>query len=136
MILQFTVNGEPVAKGRPKFSTRGGFARTYTPAKTRHAEETLAARAMQYAPPTPASGPLFLSCHFYFPYPKSMPQKRRGMARHTVRPDLDNCIKLLKDAFNGVFWIDDKQIVGITASKQYGDVPRTEVRIDDEDTPF
>ena len=31
----FTVYGEPVAKGRPRFSTRGKFPVAYTPEKTK-----------------------------------------------------------------------------------------------------
>ena len=33
-MIQFTVPGQPVAKGRPKFTMQGGFARAYTPKKT------------------------------------------------------------------------------------------------------
>ena len=32
--MRFTVYGEPTAKGRPKFSTHGGFVKAYTPEKT------------------------------------------------------------------------------------------------------
>ena len=39
--LHFEIRGEPVAKGRPKICARGGFARAYTPKKTKHGRNTL-----------------------------------------------------------------------------------------------
>lgn len=51
-------------------------------------------------------------------------------ARPTGRPDLDNCCKLVTDALTGVAWVDDDQVVEVTASKDYTeDQPRTEIRI-------
>ena len=34
MTFTFEIVGEPQGKGRPRFSTRGGFVKTYTPEKT------------------------------------------------------------------------------------------------------
>lgn len=39
----------------------------------------------------------------------------------TSRPDLDNYLKALLDAFNGVVLKDDSQVVEFFARKQYGD---------------
>lgn len=36
--VRFTVPGEPVGKGRPRLSSRNGFAHAYTPAGTRKYE--------------------------------------------------------------------------------------------------
>jgi Holliday junction resolvase RusA-like endonuclease len=135
MTLQFTIPGCPVAKGRPKISTRGGHARAYTPAKTRAAEETLAARAIQFRPKEPLACPLILTARFIMPIPSSMRRRDREIAAvdalpHTTRPDLDNLIKLLKDALSGAFFLDDKQIYEVRATKHYGPFPRTEVTIE------
>jgi Holliday junction resolvase RusA-like endonuclease len=35
----FTVYGEPVAKGRPRFAKRGNYVQTYTPVKTKSYED-------------------------------------------------------------------------------------------------
>ena len=36
--VTFTVDGNPVAKGRPRFAKRGKFVQTYTPQKTKDYE--------------------------------------------------------------------------------------------------
>ena len=36
--IRFNVGGEPVGKGRPKFSTFNGFVKTYTPKETTNYE--------------------------------------------------------------------------------------------------
>ncbi|WP_341532715.1 RusA family crossover junction endodeoxyribonuclease [Latilactobacillus sakei] len=33
--MKLTITGEPVAAGRPRFSSRGGFAKAYDPKKSR-----------------------------------------------------------------------------------------------------
>ena len=134
MAIVFTIPGCPVAKGRPRITTRGKFPRAFTPAKTRAAEETLAARAMEFRPRHPLTGPLVLDVTFVMPIPASMPKRDKtnaeiGNVPHTTRPDLDNLLKLLKDALNGVFWVDDKQIYDVTARKVYGPYPQTVISI-------
>jgi len=57
-------------------------------------------------------------------------KRRFANVAHTSKPDLDNMVKLVKDALTGVFWRDDSQIDALDARKCYGDMPRTEVFID------
>lgn len=50
----------------------------------------------------------------------------------TIKPDLDNVVKSIFDALNGLAWIDDKQITGMLVSKIYvppGIAPQTHVHI-------
>ena len=66
--------------------------------------------------------------------PASWSRKRReaalgGIARPTGKPDLDNCIKLLMDALNKLVWVDDAQVVRLSASKRYATAPQTVVEI-------
>lgn len=42
-----------------------------------------------------------------------------GRKQHTVKPDLDNLVKAILDALNGVAWHDDAQVVELHISKQY-----------------
>ncbi len=58
-----------------------------------------------------------------------------GKIRPTTKPDLDNCIKNLKDVCKGVFWQDDKQVVEYLpgTGKYYGDPARWEIEIETMD---
>ena len=40
-MLMYTVYGEPVGKGRPRFARRGNFVSTYTPQKTKSYEDEI-----------------------------------------------------------------------------------------------
>ena len=133
-VLEFTIPGEPRPKGRPRASVVKGRVHMHTPEKTRAAEQTLAARAMPFRPREPLEGPVHLDVIFVLPIPKSMPRWQRaaldaGSIQHTKKPDLDNLVKLLKDALNGLMWVDDSQVSSSTSQKCYGDVPRTWVRM-------
>jgi len=134
-MIKFSILGIPVAKGRPKFFRRGNFMGTYTPAKTRHYEDSVISQALKYKPEKPLICPLAVRLRFYLPIPLSFSKKRQkqaqeGILRPAKRPDLDNLIKML-DSFNTIFWQDDRQIVSIQAEKIYGEQPRTEIEIEE-----
>lgn len=105
----------PVAKGRPRF-TRQGHA--YTPKKTEMFEKALRLEARSEMAERGLSifkNALTIDLIFCLPKPKSAKRERP-----TTRPDLDNYIKGVLDALNGITWEDDSQIVELTACKQYG----------------
>lgn len=133
MTIEFTVPGLPIAKGRPRLTTRGGNPRAYTPARTRKAESDFALQAKNHRPPEPLSGPVMMVVTFVFPYPKAWSKKRRREQAHTGRPDLDNCLKMVTDALNGTFWLDDSQIAGVGCSKVYGEEAATHIVIQASD---
>lgn len=134
-MIRFTVPGAPVAKGRPRLTTRGGFARAFTPAKTVAYEGLVALAgqdAMNGAPPF--SGALSLEIVAWFAIPASWSKKKReaaiaGRMRHTSRPDGDNILKAIGDGLNGVCWIDDSQIAEARVSKRYGETPCVAVEV-------
>ena len=114
--LAFTIVGEPVAQGRPRFSNRGGFVRTYDPAKSRNAKQHVrfaAAEAMKEFDGEPLKGPIHLKAQFGIEMPKSMARKRTPRPREwrVKKPDLDNLLKTVKDACSKVVYLDDSQIV-------------------------
>jgi Holliday junction resolvase RusA-like endonuclease len=135
MIASFVIEGEPIAKGRPRISTRGGFARAYTPEKTRRFETVVAERARAaIGPIDPYSGPVELEAHFCIAIPKSWPKRKKLAAlegrRHPQgKPDLDNYLKALADGMNGVVYVDDSQIVRLRLSKKYSDEPGIAVTV-------
>lgn len=119
----FRVLGEPVGKGRPRFSARGGRPRAYTPAKTRRYEQDVQAAARE-AIPEPIRGPVRLDIQAVHGVPDSWPKWKREMARSgdlapTGKPDASNVLKAIEDAINGVAWYDDAQVVDMTIRREY-----------------
>lgn len=184
-VIQFTIPGVPVAKGRPKFSTRGGYAQAYTPSKTTKAEQFVATtflegnsafaqlvddntktilprrvldryksvvqnggRAQQTAEGGTAVGRdteraaalrdagrtfgIAVTLRFWCPIPTGLSKRKRESLDGQLclkKPDIDNYVKLVLDALNGIAWEDDNAVASIAASKGYSFEPRTEVCI-------
>jgi Holliday junction resolvase RusA-like endonuclease len=133
--LAFTVRGAPQGKGRPRMSMRGGFARAYTPAKTR-SYESLIAEAAVNAGAQIIDGPVKLYVTAHHEIPKSWSRQKRDEAAYgAIRPtgprnDLDNVLKAVSDALNGVAYKDDGQVVEVVASRFYSAVPRVDVYVE------
>lgn len=132
--IQFVVEGQPVPKGRPRFSVKTG--RGYTPAKTRKAEEAIAKayKAKYKTKMFPAGIPLELVCVFYLQMPKSWSKEKAEQMEggYPLKvPDVDNLTKTAQDALNGVAYADDKYIAVIHAQKRWSKYPRTEITIKD-----
>lgn len=133
-MLTITIPGEMRGKGRPRFSARGGFVRAYTDAKTANAETWVRACAVEQAGTTPMLGPVSLTITIAVPVPASWSKKRRadalaGVACPTGKPDLDNCLKLIADALNGIVWRDDAQIVRVECRKHYAETAQTVLQV-------
>ena len=119
-MYKITIAGEPVPKARPRVVNGHAF----TPAKTKAAEEVIAlAWRMKYGNEV-LEGPLLVELRFGMKAPAKtkdvVPQKR---------PDIDNLVKTVLDALNGVAYLDDKQVYKIEASKSWAEEPYTKVTI-------
>ena len=121
IVMSFDVR--PVPKSRPRITKTG---QAYTPKRTKEFEDFLRSEAtamMIEEELAPLEGPIFATMIFGFACPKSASKKKREellAGYHTVRPDLDNLTKTI-DAFNGVIWKDDSQIMSITEQKCYSE---------------
>lgn len=127
-----SIPAEPIAQGRPRLSSRGGFARAYDPPKSRSWKAFVAdyaTKAMKDAGITELlEGPLLIRIRFGFPLPKSQHRKREPVPRqwHMKRPDLDNLYKGVIDACEGVIYHRDSEIVKVVMDKvivAQGDAP-------------
>jgi Holliday junction resolvase RusA-like endonuclease len=118
MIRRFIVPGKPTPKARAR-TTRQGH--TYTPKQTQLAEgKVLECYLAEYRHLPPFDGPVILDVEANFEVPASWSKARKAAATwHTSRPDLDNIVKLVTDALNGVCFGDDSQVCEITARKCY-----------------
>lgn len=125
--LTFVVPGKVVGKGRPRFARVGQVGmRAYTPAATK-AEETrvgyLARAALGGL--GPITGAVAVRIAASCCPPASWSRRKRALAlagglSPTTKPDIDNVAKLVLDGLNGVAFVDDSQIVDLTASKRFG----------------
>lgn len=139
MLIQFVVSGQPVGKGRPRFSKRGNYVHTYTPDKTKSYEGEVLMSYINVAGADKgfAAGiPVGMTVRLYYKIPKGVSKAKRqkmlnGEIRPLVKPDVDNVIKCLCDALNGIAWADDNQVANVWASKFYSDNPRAEISIFD-----
>lgn len=134
--VAFSVPGQPVAKGRPKFARQGGFVRTYTPEPTARYENLVklaATQAMAGLPPI--EGPVELWLDINLQIPASWSKKRQqeaaaGLVAATKKPDADNVLKAVKDGMNGIVWVDDAQAVEYRISKRYSTSPGVQVSVE------
>ena len=135
-MIQFSIPGEPIAKGRAKVTTISGHARMYTPTKTLNYESKVALFASQaMGAQALITGPVSLTVQAVFQIPASWSKKRKAAnleePEYVVRrPDFDNLVKALCDGMNGVVWVDDCQVAAMGAcSKVYGESPRVDVTV-------
>lgn len=133
--LNITIYSNPVPKARPRTVFKNGKIRTYTPQKTKVFENeirSLALIAMREKKIT--EKPIMLKVNFGIPVPQSWSQVKKNKAfdnaiKPITRPDLDNYIKCILDGLNNVVFKDDSQVVEITASKNYMQIPKTDIFI-------
>ena len=141
-MIKFTIYGKPVALKRHRPSARGGY---YDPSSKDKKDILL--QIAKYRPKQPLAGDISLKVTFYMPRPKSHyrtgkrshVRKAKAPVFHSVKPDLDNLVKLISDCIgNRTFIVDDSQICALSAIKVYSDDldwnndhPRTEVVIEE-----
>ena len=110
-----------VSKERPRAARAGHH---YTPQRTRKFEKLVADWAGTVQRP-PFTCPVEVLVVIHEPIPKSYKGKRRLAAElNLIAPpvgDLDNKLKAITDALNGVAYIDDRQIKKIDAERRYGE---------------
>ena len=134
--MRIIVEGNPVAKKRPRFARRGKFVDTYSYQETEEGRFLLLAKGQIDRQRT---GPLRVDCKFYLPRPKGHfgsgrnagALKASAPRHHVNKPDADNLAKFCLDVLNGLAWADDAQIVALTGIKAYADdgPARTEIEI-------
>ena len=135
--MKLTLYIEPVAQGRPRITTVGGYARAYDPTKSKNFKNEIATLAKYLMTGVePLEGALTLSVSVYRSIPKNTSRVKadlmeRGVIRPIVKPDVSNYIKGVEDALNGICWHDDSQIVEYKEpfGKWYSKTPRIVIDI-------
>ena len=134
----YTVYGEPVGKGRPRFARRGNFVSTYSPQKTKTYEDEIrlmakAAMCASEALETPVTVAIYIRVGI----PKSFSKQKHkdalaNIERPTKKPDIDNIAKCFLDAMNGIVYLDDKQVVSLHITKEYAETPAVDVMVKED----
>ena len=126
--MRFFVPGDPVGKQRPRVAN--GHA--YTPSKTKDYENTVALfckNAMHKdGYKRVEHGPVEVEIIIWYRVPKSVSKAKQTAMLHgdmmpLNRPDIDNVVKAVLDAINGIAYRDDAQVVKLSASKAYAENP-------------
>lgn len=129
------VPGVPVGKQTLSVTVVGGFARKYSPTKTKvyeakcREEATLSMRGRDVM-----TAPVELKLQVFLPIPTSWSQKKQHLARigkivPTKKPDTSNVLKAVEDGFKGVVWIDDCYVVDHHMTKRFSDTPCVMVQV-------
>lgn len=134
--LSFSAALKPVGKARPRFDSRHGV--TYTPTATRNYEGQLALMARKALGKRPKlKGELTVTMGFNYAAPKSWTKKQMaelaaaGALPKTTKPDVDNLVKAVLDALNGVVYEDDAAVVRVYATKWWSVVDSVEISVEE-----
>ena len=118
-MIKFLVKTRP--KPQQRHRSNGRFQ--YDPSSKDKKDFLL--QAKQYAPPKPTKRDINIELTFCYKRPKNhyRSKNKKLILKDDVpfykssKADLDNLIKFICDSLNGVFYIDDSQIVSISACK-------------------
>jgi len=116
----FEIN--PVPAARPRVSR---FS-TYYPKKYTRFKKEMEALTSELDT-TPCENLVCVSLKFKIKTPQSWSKKKRLERENTYcnnNSDIDNYVKAMLDSLNGVYFIDDRQVVEVFASKKYSNEPR------------
>lgn len=123
-MIRLLIDEKAKGKGRPRFTTRGKFVRTYTPKdtldfcnKVRNSFiETFGDEYKDY------EGAVKIDILCCYSVPKSLSEKKKKQLLYKPflkKPDNDNIEKSIMDALNGVAYKDDSQVYENHTIKKY-----------------
>ena len=121
-MIKFLVKTRP--KPQQRHRSNGRFQ--YDPSSKDKKDFLL--QCKQFAPPKPSDRDIEMELTFCYKRPKNhyRSKNKKLILKDDVpfykssKADLDNLIKFICDSLNGVFYIDDSQIVSISACKVWG----------------
>jgi len=112
LTIAFKVEGKPIQQGSMRaFNNRI----VHNKSVELMAWRSLVGQAAVRAGCTPIDGAITITLRFRYERPKTVSRRLP-----TVPPDLDKQIRSILDALTGVAYVDDSQVVSITATKEYG----------------
>jgi Holliday junction resolvase RusA-like endonuclease len=140
--LSISVAGEAKAQSRHRHCAvfkEGKFkgTRTYDPAPISDWKKALKTYVLNELPDdfVPIAGAVVFRVKIFKSPPKSFSRAKlalceMGVLRPEKKPDFDNYAKSVCDAFKGIMWADDCQVVDGGSEKYYSLKPRIEVSLE------
>lgn len=153
------LEGDPRGKGRPKFAARNGFVQVYTDKETElyeqliqeevlrliggdilvHNTKQIRRRTFIEAFEDMGGRPLFtgpvrLEMEIRHQIRPSWTKSKtagalNGEVAPTIKPDIDNVLKIWCDAFNKCMWKDDTQLIKCSVERMFAEEPSVLVRV-------
>jgi len=153
------LEGDLRGKGRPRFSSHGGFVKVYTDAATAEYEELIQVEVLRligqqalidrtrqikratfiqaykdFGGQPLFAGPVRVEMEIYHPIRASWTKAKKAaaLAGHiapTLKPDPDNVAKIWFDAFNDCMWKDDTQVIRVSIERAFSEEPCVLVRV-------
>lgn len=136
--VSFHVPGKPQGKARARTFRANGITRTVTPENTVLYENLIKDRFLSVADGvffnrgTPVE--LRVVARFIPPSSESKKSQQRMLSGEVLplkKPDMDNIVKVVADALNGVAYHDDTQVVLVIAKKAYSAVEGLDITVEE-----
>lgn len=130
--MKLVIEGDPIAKNRPRFKRVGSFVQTYDSQSKEKAQikRKMLKELSNYSFSRRFQGALSLTLNFFTKIPKSISKKKQKElidAPNAKRPDLDNYVKMYLDVMNKLIYEDDGQIFELRCKKLFSENPRVEI---------
>jgi Holliday junction resolvase RusA-like endonuclease len=132
-VIRIVIQEEPIPKARSRVVFNNGKVHSYTPERTRVAQDLIRLRCMRHQDSCFGEHiPVKLTIVLYRTKSKWLSKKETMPCR---KPDLDNYIKLIQDSINGLLVVDDAQITSLSAKKRWTDRPEgyITIRLENDD---
>jgi Holliday junction resolvase RusA-like endonuclease len=132
-VIRIEIQTEPVAKARARTVIVNGQCHSYTPERTKNAQDLIRLRCMRHQEQCFGEHiPVKLTIVFYRTKSRWLSKKETLPMR---KPDIDNYVKCVMDSINGVLVADDAQITSLSAKKRWTDRPEgyITIRLENDD---
>lgn len=133
--MKYTLDIAPKPQSRPRFTRQG---RAYEVKEMKLWKQELAMLLAMRKPKRIEKGAIYVAVTFYIYPPQTIskiktkrPASNESLEKIYVdkKPDIDNYVKAVLDASNGLLFKDDGQIAALTTQKLYSLNPRIELEI-------
>lgn len=137
--MKLTIKGNPLAKQSAKFAKIGKFMKAYQPQEIINGKADIRSQVLAQLPKDfiPFDKGLKIGYVFFFSAPKKLTKTQKieletkGYFPKTTKPDIDNLIKHLNDALEGILFVNDSQIYEyIKVLKYYAKTPQIKIIVE------